>query len=147
MKVYIKHGDGWLLVKEVYAIKQGGRKRKSRRAASSPYGIVAVSVSKPSVKGYRYVKEVLVPASKATRFAARLHVESGDAVVLIEPLNDDMYVAKIHARSSKNAEKMARRAEEIVQQLQVRKRHVIGEEEGEEEVSAPEEGEEEEEEE
>ncbi|WP_048061524.1 hypothetical protein [Hyperthermus butylicus] len=120
MQVYIKHGGVWLRIKEVYTIQPTTRKRRGRQQPrSSPYGIVAESVESIELKGYKYSKEIAVPAMKVSRFAARLHLEPGEAIVVIEEYAADRYKAMIYAKNKTQLEEAVNRALTILSSLQV----------------------------
>ncbi|BES81377.1 hypothetical protein [Pyrodictium abyssi] len=122
MKVLIKHGDTWLLLKEVYTIQQQRRKRgRQKTRSTAPYGMVAESVEKLPVNGMRYKDEVNVPATKVSRFATKMYMAAGDAVVAIEPDGPDKYRATIYARSKTELERVKELAESVVASLQVRR--------------------------
>ena len=96
MKVLIRHGDTWLLLKEVYTIQQQRRKRgRQKTRGAAPYGMVAESVDKLPVNGMRYRTEVSVPATKVSRFATKMYMAAGNAVIAIEPDGSDKYRAVI----------------------------------------------------
>ena len=139
MKVLIKHGDTWLLLKEVYTIQQQRRKRgRQRMRSAAPYGMVAESVEKLPTNGMRYKDEVEVPATKVSRFATKMYMAAGDAVIAIEPDGSDKYKAIIYARSKTELKRVKELAESVIASLQVR-RGRIEPEEGEEEEEETEE--------
>ena len=142
LQVYLYYNGSWLKVKEVYTIQPTTRKRRQRQPRSSPYGIVAESVDAPSIRGYKFSKEIKVPAMKVSRFAARLHLVSGiDAIVIIEEESLDSYRARIYAKSASELNKAVNIALEILSSLQAGRRRGTEEEE----TEAEEEGESEEE--
>ncbi len=140
MPVYIYHDGAWLEIKEVYAIKSAStsRSKRSSRQRSSPYGIVAVKRDSIDLKGYRYSYKIVVPSSKVSRFAARMHLSSLNVIVAIEPQGDD-YVAKIYAKTASEAKKAVEVAKSILASL--RRGKESGEAEAVEEVEEVEEGE------
>ncbi len=144
MRVLIKHGDVWLQLKEVYVLQRRPRKRgrKSASSRASPYGMVAESVDRINVNGYKYSEAIIVPASKVSRFASRAHLTPLDAVVVIEPEAADKYRATIYARSKKELEAAREAALKILSSLYSRRG--AGEEEAEEESEEESETEEEE---
>jgi len=122
LKVLIKHGDTWLLLKEVYTIQQQRRKRgRQKTRSTAPYGMVAESVEKLPVNGMKYRDEVNVPATKVSRFATKMYMAAGDAVVAIEPDGPDKYRATIYARSKTELKKVKELAESVIASLQVRR--------------------------
>lgn len=142
MKVLIRHGDTWLLLKEVYTIQQQRRKRgRQRTRSTAPYGMVAESVEKLPVNGMRYKDEVNVPATKVSRFATKMYMAAGDAVVAIEPDGPDKYRATIYARSRTELKRVKELAESVIAALQVRrgKLEPVEEEAEEEAEESPEE--------
>lgn len=142
MKVLIRHGDTWLLLKEVYTIQQQRRKRgRQRTRSTAPYGMVAESVEKLPVNGMRYKDEVNVPATKVSRFATKMYMAAGDAVVAIEPDGPDKYRATIYARSRTELKRVKELAESVIASLQVRrgKLEPVEEEAEEEAEESPEE--------
>jgi hypothetical protein len=144
LEVYLRYsGSGtWLRIKEVYALQSSGsRRRRSRQQPkSSPYGIVAESVDKPNIRGYRFHAEVKVPAMKVSRFAARAFlVKNVDAVVVIEEESLDSYKATVYAKSKAELENAVGILMEIVSSLQAgRRRGTEEEEESVEEAEAEE---------
>jgi len=143
VRVLIKHGDVWLQLKEVYVLQRRPRKRgrKSTSSRASPYGMVAESVDRINVNGYKYSAAIIVPASKVSRFASRAHLTPLDAVVVIEPEAADKYKATIYAQSKRELEAAREAVLKILSSLYSRRG--AGEEEAEEE--SEEEGESEEE--
>ncbi len=134
MRVLIKHGDVWLQLKEVYVLQRRPRKRgrKSSSSRASPYGMVAESIEKPGVDGYRYKEIIIVPASKVSRFASRAHLTPIDAVILIEPESADKYRATIYAKTRKELEAAREAALKILSSLYSRRSIEEEEEAGEE---------------
>ncbi|KSW12303.1 hypothetical protein CF15_06030 [Pyrodictium occultum] len=129
MRVLIRHGDVWLLLKEVYTIQRGRRRRgRQRTRSAAPYGMVAESVEKPPVNGMKYSGYVEVPATKVSRFATKMHMAEGNAVIAIEPDGLDSYKAVIYASTKSELERVKRLAESVIASLQVRRGRSIGEE-------------------
>lgn len=100
MQVYIRYRDMWLKLKEARELApQPSKRRRQRRTA--PYGLVAESVDALKLNGLRKVYEVVVPATKVSRFAARLLKEKPDTItVLISPGDGEDYVAEFYASSA-----------------------------------------------
>ena len=135
MRVLIRHSDTWLLLKEVYTIQQQRRKRgRQKTRGAAPYGMVAESVDKLPVNGMRYRTEVSVPATKVSRFATKMYMTAGNAVIAIEPDGSDKYRAVIYARTKNELLRIKELAESIIASLQVRRGRTEPEEEESEEV-------------
>ncbi len=129
LRVILRHGDSWLEVKGLHKIESSSRKRgSSRKKRSSLYSIVAESVRKPSVKKYRYKREVKVPATQVSKFITRIFRHNTSVLVLIEALDDEYYLAKIYSSSKREIEKATKLISLVLEKI-VKPQREGGEEE------------------
>jgi hypothetical protein len=117
MPVYLSYGSSWLKLKEVPEPLQVGRRRKQRRVA--PYGLVAETVDSVKLNGLMKVYEVVVPATKVSRFASKLVKSVPHTItVVIEPHGDD-YVARFYAPSASYASEVQAITSRLFRELKV----------------------------
>jgi hypothetical protein len=122
LKVVLKHEGSWLLIKEVYMVKRGVRRRRSRsKQQASPYSTVAESISAPPIDGYKFASEIEVPATKVMRFIIKMFQAPGEAVIVIEPSSLETYKALIYAKTRREAERVSKLAESVISQLRTRR--------------------------
>ena len=135
MPVYLSYGNMWLRLKDtaVSQVQRRGRKRKP----TAPYGLVAESVDKVDLRGLSKIYEVVVPATKVSRFAARLVKELPSSLVaIIEPYGED-YIARFYAPRKTYEQTIRQTVDKLFKELKVQ--HEEAEEEVEEEVEVGEE--------
>ncbi len=135
MPVYLSYGSVWLKLKEAPEPQAAGGRRRRQRRVSAPYGLVAESVERVDLDGLEKVYEVVVPATKVSRFASRLlKTIPASFTVLIEPHGDD-YVARFYAPNASYAGEAASIVARLFRELKVSgEEEVEGEVEEEEEV-------------
>ncbi len=121
MKVVLKHEDGWLLIKEVYMVKRGVGRRRSKSKQASPYSTVAESINSPPIDGYKYASKIEVPATKVMRFIIKMFQAPGEAVIVIEPASLETYKALIYAKTRREAERVSKLAESVISQLRTKR--------------------------